>query len=197
VIQSGDELDGFKPTVEGPRFATEARSVRRKIVAESSLLELTAEVSIAITGFISIFLVLAARDGRLLPVDAFTIRIIVICSFGPVFYAALPLLLNSLGLSGATLWRISSTVIGCGGIAVAVYMARQLRFLEPGEGRKLNHGFVLGVAAFLSCLAHALGWPWEPSGGLSLVTVWSIVGISAGNFVDLLFSKLLQDRAAQ
>ena len=164
---------------------------------ESSLLELTAEVSIAITGFISIFLVLAARDGRLLPVDAFTIRIIVICSFGPVFYAALPLVLNSLGLSGAVLWRSSSSAIGVAAIVIAVYMARQLRFLEPGEGRKLNHGFVLGVVAFLSCAANAAGWPWEPSGGLYLVTVWSIVGISAGNFVDLLFTKLLQDRAAQ
>ena len=102
---------------------------------ESSLLELTAEVSIAITGFISIFLVLAARDGRLLPVDAFTIRLIVICSFGPVFYAALPLVLNSLGLSGAVLWRSSSSAIGVAAIVIAVYMARQLRSLEPGEGR--------------------------------------------------------------
>jgi hypothetical protein len=166
-------------------------------VDESSLLELTAEVSIAITGFISIFLVLAARDGRLLPVDAFTIRIIVICSFGPVFYSVLPLILNSLGLSEAVLWRCSSSAIGFSGIVIAVYMARQLRFLEPGEGRKLNHGFVLGVAASLSCLANAAGWPWEPNGGLYLVTVWSIVGISAGNFVGLLFTKLLQDRAAQ
>jgi len=166
-------------------------------VDESSLLELTAEVSIAITGFISIFLVLAARDGRLLPIDAFTIRIIVICSFGPVFYAALPLILNTLGLSGTALWRGSSSAIGVAAIVIAVYMWRQLRFLEPGEGRKINHGFVLGVAAFLSCLANAAGWPWEPNGGLYLVTVWSIVGISAGNFVDLLFSKLLQDRAAR
>lgn len=164
---------------------------------ESSLLELTAEVSIAITGFISIFLVLAARDGRLLPVDAFTIRIIVICSFGPVFYAVLPLILNSFGLSGAVLWRSSSSAIGVAAIVIVVYMARQLRFLEPGEGRKLNHGFALGVVAFLSCFANAAGWPWEPNGGLYLITVWSIVGISAGNFVDLLFTKLLQERAAQ
>ena len=164
---------------------------------ESSLLELTAEVSIAITGFISIFLVLAARDGRLLPVDAFTIRIIVICSFGPVFFAVLPLILNSLGFSGAALWRSSSIAVGAAAIAVLVYMARQLRFLEPGEGRKLNHGFVLGVVATSSCLANAVGWPWEPGGGLYLVTLWSIVGISAGNFVDLLFTKLLQSRAQQ
>jgi hypothetical protein len=166
-------------------------------VDESSILELTAEVSIAITGFISIFLVLAARDGRLLPVDAFTIRLIVICSFGPVFYAALPLVLDSLGLSGALLWRSSSIAIGLAGVVIAVYMSRQLRFLEPGEGRKLNHGFVLGATAYTSCLANAVGWPWEPNGGLYLVAVWSIVGISAGNFIDLLFSKLLQNRAAQ
>ena len=158
---------------------------------DASLLELTAEVSIAITGFISIFLVLAARDGRLLPVDAFTIRIIVICSIAPVFYAVLPLLLNSLGVSAPLLWRGSSIAIGLASILIGVYMARQLRFLEPGEGRKLNHGFVLGVIAASCCLVNSFGWPWESSGGLYLVTLWAVAGIAVGNFVDLLFTKLL------
>jgi hypothetical protein len=160
-------------------------------VDESSLLELTAEVSVAITGFISIFLALAARDGRFQPVDAFTIRLIVICSFAPVFYAVAPLILNSFGVTGGVLWRTSSLTIGLAGIVLALYMARQLRFLGPGEGRKLNYGFVLGCVAFLSCLANALEWPWPASGGLYLVTLWSIVGIAVGNFVELLFRKVL------
>ena len=124
---------------------------------EPSPLEATAEVSIAITGFISIFPVLAARDGRLLPVAAFTIRMIVPCSFGPVFYALLPLILGSFGLVGVALWRSTSMTIGIAALAIVVYMARQLQFLEPGEGRKLNHGFVLGVVASISCFANAAG----------------------------------------
>jgi hypothetical protein len=169
----------------------DAWSVGQRIVDESSLLELTAEVSVAITGFISIFLALAARDGRFLPVDAFTIRLIVICSIAPVFYAVLPLILNTLGLAAEVLWRSSSIAIALAGIVLMLYMLGQLRLLEPGEGRKLNYGFLLGVVASMSCIANALGWPWAPSGGLYLITLWSIVAVAVGNFVDLLFRKLL------
>jgi len=160
-------------------------------VDESSLLEMTAEVSVAFTGFIGIFLVLAARDGRFLPVDSFSIRLIVICSIVPVFSAALPLVLDSLGLSGAMLWRISSCAVAAAEVALVAYMVRQLRSLAPGEGRSLNYGFLLRVVASLSCLSNAVGWPWVPNGGLYLLTVWSIVGIAGGNFVELLFRKLL------
>jgi hypothetical protein len=158
-------------------------------VDESSLLETTAEVSVAFAGFIGIFLVLAARDGRFQPGDAFSIRLIVICSVAPVFYAVLPLVLNFLGLTGAMLWRTSSSTIGVAGVAIGAYLVRQLP--STGEGRSLNYGFLLGVVAFLSCLANAFGWPWPPNGGLYLLTVWSIVGIAGGNFLQLLFGKLL------
>ena len=55
---------------------------------ESSLLETTAEVSVAFAGFIGIFLVLAARDGRFPPTESFQIRLIVLCSIAPVFGGA-------------------------------------------------------------------------------------------------------------
>ncbi len=178
--------------ISGALFgAAPRRSAGRRNVDESSLLETTAEVSVAFTGFISIFLALAIRDGRFSPVDSFTIRLIVICSVAPVFYAVLPLVLNALGLSGATLWRLSSIMIGLAGVAITLYLMRQLSSLAPGEGRKLNYGFALGIIASLSCFANALGWPYEPTGGLYLLTVWSIVGIAGGNFVELLFHRLL------
>ena len=156
---------------------------------EASLLETTAEVSVAFAGFIGIFLVLAAREGRFPSGDSFAIRLIVICSVAPVFFAVLPLVLNFLGLTGAMLWRISSSTVGVAGVAITAYLVRQLP--ATGEGRSLNYGFWLGVVASLSCLANALGWPWAPTGGLYLLTVWSIVGIAGGNFIQLLFRKLL------
>jgi len=158
---------------------------------ESSLLETTAEVSVAFTGFIGIFLVLAAREGRFAPGDAFVIRLIVICSIGPVFFSVLPLVLYGLGLSGTPLWRISTTGIALTGVAAIVHLARQLRTLERGEGRALNYGVLLWVIAATSCVTNAVGWPWAPSGGMYLLTVWSIVGIAGGNFVELLFRKIL------
>lgn len=158
---------------------------------ESSLLGTTAEISVAFAGFIGIFLVLAARDGRFPPAESFQIRLIVICSIAPVFFAALPLVLAALGLSGVALWRTSSVAIGLAGIAIAAYLRRQLLALETGEGRSFNYGTVLALVASTSCIANALGWPWESAGGLYLLTVWSIVGIAAGNFVELLFGKVL------
>ena len=125
----------------------------------------TAEVAVAFAGFISIFLVLATRDGRFQAVDAWSIRLIVICSVAPVFYATAPLVLNSLGMSGAMLWRISSSAIGLSGVVIAPYMARQMRALPPGEGRSLNVMFWLGMVAnpWLSCeyTGLALGAFWR------------------------------------
>ena len=158
---------------------------------ESSLLETTAEISVAFAGFIGIFLALAIREGRFSPLNSFAIRLIMISSVSCVFFAALPLVLNSLGLSGPMLWRTSSIAIGVAGLGNLAYMAPQMHSLPPGEGRSLNYGFLLGVIASLSCLANALGWPWTPAAGLYLLTVWSILGIAGGNFVQLLFSKLL------
>jgi len=158
---------------------------------ESSLLETTAEVSVAFTGFIGLFLVLASRDGRFAPEDSFVIRLIVICSIGPVFFAVLPLVLNGLGLSGSPLWRISSGIVALTGVAALAHLARQLRSLEGGHGRALNYGFVLWIVAAVSCVANAAGWPLAPGGGLYLVTVWAIVGVAGGNFVELLFKKVL------
>jgi hypothetical protein len=160
-------------------------------VDESSLLETTAEVSVAFTGFIGIFLVLATRDGRFQPVEAWGIRLIVICSIAPVFYAVVPLVLHSLGVSGTVLWRVSSVTIGLSFVSVLPYLLRKMRELPPGEGRSLNLMFWLGMIAILSCVANTVGWPWAPSGGVYLLTVWSIVGIAAGNFVQLIFSKVL------
>jgi hypothetical protein len=160
-------------------------------VDESSLLEMTAEVSVAFTGFIGIFLALAARDSRFAPGESFAIRLIVICSITPVFAAVLPLILHSLGLSGVGLWRVSSIMLALAGTAILAYMVRQMLSLPGGEGRSLNYGFLLWIVWSLACFANALGWPWAPNGGLYLVSVWSLVGVAGGNFVELLFRKLL------
>jgi len=160
-------------------------------VDEASLLQTTAEVSVAFTGFIGIFLVLAARDGRFPPDESFQIRLIVVSSVAPVFFAVMPLLLGSVGLSGPTLWRVSSIVAGLVAVWILAYLVRQVRSLASGAGRSLNYGFFLTVAASLSCVSNAVGWPWTPAAGLYLVFIWALVGIAAGNFVELLFRKIL------
>ena len=84
--------------------------VGRRCMPESSILEMTAEIAVAFAGFIGIFLALATRDGRFPPSESFTIRTIVISSVSPVFYCAVPLILNTFGISGEPLWRLSRSI---------------------------------------------------------------------------------------
>jgi hypothetical protein len=156
-----------------------------------SLLETTAEVSVAFAGFIGIFLVLAARDGKFPRGDAFQIRLIVLCSVAPVFLSVVPLLLHLLGFAGAMLWRSSSAFVAVCFGALAVYVGRQLAAMPTGEGRSFNYGTVLGIVAIATCALNVVGWPWAPGGGVFLVTLWSVIGIAGGNFIELLFRKVL------
>ena len=160
---------------------------------ESSFLEATAEVSVAFAGFIGIFLVLATRNGRFAPLESVSIRAIVLASVASVFYSAIPLILHSLGVSGDTLWRISSGTIGLCGAAIMAHVVPQMLALPPAERPSARNlaSVSLAALALLCCLANALGWPWAPSGGLYLLTVWLVIAIAATNFVVLIFRKVL------
>jgi hypothetical protein len=165
-------------------------------VPESSFLETTAEVSVAFAGFIGIFLILATRDGRFPAVDSVTIRSIVVCSSCPVFYSALPLMLFGLGLSGSTLWRISSALTGLAGVASTVYFAFQLRAVPPAERPRPAelrnfYAWFLTVSSLGCHIANTLAWPWAPSGGVYTIGVWAIVAIAGGNFIILIFRRVL------
>ncbi len=160
-------------------------------MTDSSLLETTAEVAVAFAGFIGIFLVLATRDGRFPAADSYFIRVIVISSIAPVFYCAVPLVLNSLGVSGTMLWRVSSGTVGLAGLAALAYFVPQLRALQRAERPSPSYGWLLAVLAILCLVANALGWPWAPSGGPYLLAVWLVVAIAGGNFVALIFRRVL------
>ena len=165
-------------------------------MAESSLLETTAEVAVAFAGFIGIFLVLATRDGRFPAGDSLTIKAIVVSSVGPVFYSALPLVLHTLGVSGASLWRISSVIFGLSAAAVTAYMIRQLRIVPVAErypplSLQSVASWALTALMFICHLGNAIGWPWAPSGGVYLLAVWSAVAIAGTSFVELIFRKVL------
>jgi hypothetical protein len=167
-------------------------------VTELSPFETTAEISIAFAGFISIFLVLAARDGRFSLRDTISIRTIVAASVASVFYAVLPVVLYSLGIDGQTLWRISSGVVALASAGTWASMSYQVRTL-PAAVRPSLVGFVqlasnsLGVVSSLSLLANALAWPWAPSGGVHLMAVWMVIGVAAIHFVVLIFQRVLSD----
>ncbi len=158
---------------------------------ESSLLETTAEIAVAFAGFISIFLVLASRDGRFAPGSALAIRAIVLGSVTPVFLCAVPLVLYSLGVSAPTLWRISSGILVLAGVAISAYLGLRERELPSAERPATVVGWSLSTIALICSLSNLLAWPWAPSGGLYLLAVWLVVATAGFNFVALIFRKVL------
>ena len=113
-------------------------------MSDSSLLETTAEIAVAFAGFASIFLVLASRDGRFPPHDAFSIKLIVVVSVASVINAVIPLLLHSLGVPEPAVWRASS---GLNGLHRRdnrrVHAAHVARDTTGGQARE--HGLSLSV----------------------------------------------------
>ncbi len=168
-------------------------------MTDSSILETTAEVSVAFSGFISVFLILASRDGRFAPRDAFAIRVIVVSGISPVFYAILPLLLHSLGVSEPTVWRASSVLMAFFSVLIfAVVMLPKWRAVNKEEQVPTMEfsnlsSRVLGAVHFFCLIANVFAWPWVPSGGVYLLAVWGIIAIAGTTFVSLIFKRVLDD----
>lgn len=163
-------------------------------MAALSFLETSAEIAATLAGLISIFLVLARRDGSFEPAVAFLIRLVVIGSIGSMFFAAVPLVLANLGLNGHDLWRSSSAVMLAACVAVSVYVARNRSLIRRNVLVPVAVFFNVTVLVTLIC--NVSGWPAPPSGGVYLLSVWLIVGIVSLNFVDLVFHELLGSSAA-
>ena len=162
-----------------------------------SFLETTAEISITLAGFVSIFVVLARRDGSFPPYFAMAIRSILIASITCLFFAALPLILAALGLSGTALWRFPSAAFFLTGVGVMFYMGSNMRSLPAAQRSTILVRFAWSLASFLmfSLVANIVGWPLPPSAGVYLVSVWLLLGIASVNFLDLVFRGILGESA--
>jgi hypothetical protein len=164
-------------------------------VTDLAFLEASAEIAVSVAGFISIFLALASRSERFSAAEALGIRVIVLCSVWPVFFAALPFLLSGLGISGAALWRACSALCGSVGLIASLAMtphAREVSRLGPLP--PTAQGLVswsLTTSSLLAHAANALGWPLPPGGGVYLLGVWLVVGNATLSFVSLVFDRVL------
>ncbi|MDJ0853014.1 MAG: hypothetical protein QNK04_31975 [Myxococcota bacterium] len=162
-----------------------------------STLETTAEISVAFAGFISLFLLLARRDGSLAAEIAVLIRFILLGSIASLFLSAFPLVASALGIAGGSLWRTASCVGLTAGLAMGVFAATQRRGLENREVT----GFVLLAWALASLsgmvfVSNIAGWPLPPNGALYLGAIWLTLAIAAVNLVDLVFRFALKEPAA-
>jgi hypothetical protein len=159
-----------------------------------SFLETTAEISIAIAGFVSVFLVLARRDGSFPPEHALTIRSNLLSSVGCLFFAATPLVFAGLGVAGPALWRFSSAVFLFAQGGIAFYMAVNRRKLPSHVQGTVFARIAWGLATLtlIGLVSNVAGWPRSPNAGVYLLTVWFTLGIASVNFLDLVFRGVLR-----
>jgi hypothetical protein len=138
--------------------------------------------------------VLARRDGSFEPGVALSIRLVIFSSVGCLFFAALPLVLAGLSISGPTLWRISSATFLIMGVAIPIYLIPrraliQRTMLVPVAGS-------LNALMVLALIANLIGQPNPPNGGVYLAAVWLVLAIGSVNFIDLMFNRVLGPPAA-
>ncbi len=147
-------------------------------------LGLIAEVGIAITGFAGVVAALRAPGGNLRPYPAFRIGVLIGLSASVVLLSMLPSTLHFAGVSGHSIWRLSSSVMvllivamQLGSILAVVRLRRAreegppgLRFFGPFIAATYASIVALQVAniAFQQQL-----WPFHL--GLVLMTALSLV----------------------
>jgi hypothetical protein len=162
-----------------------------------SSLETTAEISVTFAGFISIFLVLARRDGSLDSELAVLIRFILLGSIASLFLAVLPLVAGGVGLIGTSLWRTASVLGLAAGLGMGFFAASQRRGLsDPEVTVFVRIAWALALLGYLTHVANIVGWPLSPNGSTYLAGIWLGLAIVSVNLVDLVFRFALKDSAA-
>lgn len=166
------------------------------MLAESSLLETTAQVSISLAGFVGVFLVLARRDGAFSPADAFLIRVLILCCIPPVFYSVLPLLLTGFGFSAGQVWTASSSIaaIAIGFISLHVIAAQRSLHVEDRQHLPFWQSllsYLLVTAGLLAQAANAVHWPLPASGALYASSIWLILLVGGMTFTLLILRRVL------
>lgn len=160
----------------------------------SDVLILIAELALGYAGFMAIFLIFARRGGHFNVADAFRIRSIISVSFLALFGSLLPLLLDSFGFEGASLWSMSSAVIALAGMAIVVHMLYLQISMTSDERRDVGRFYSLSAWGLAACgellvLFNAVGILWEPSAAVYLTAMMSLLGIATVNFVAITFRR--------
>ena len=162
-----------------------------------SSLETTAEIAVTFAGFISIFLVLARRDGSLDLELAVLIRFILLGSIGALFLAVLPLVAGGVGLFGTSLWRTASVLGFAVRLGMGFFATSQRRGLgDPEVTVFVRIAWALALLSGLTFVANIVGWPLSPNGSTYLTGIWLGLAIVSVNLVDLVFRFALKEPAA-
>ena len=115
-------------------------------------LNLVAEISAALIGFIAVFLALSKSDGRFAESDRHFIQALVITSALAIVYALVP---RSISLFADTesVWRMASIVAVTLGSVAMFMQARQQLYMSRGEAAKIHWLWHFVAWALSICIA--------------------------------------------
>ena len=160
-------------------------------------LALVAEIGIAVAGFLSIFLVLAEREGRLSSIDKDQILTVVSIGFMTTFNSLTPLVLDRLALDPAVIWRGASGVSLLLSIPNAVYFnlpdkRRQAAAEAVSIQRIIVSQYLMPTIALLVLpllLGIVFGAFAVSAPGVYLLTIVLGLGAAAMSFMSLVFDR--------
>jgi len=105
-----------------------------------------AELALAVAGFSGVITAFMKRPGKLSSVEAYRIGVLLGITFGAVFLALLPVVLEQFGLAAPRLWATASTVMAvCSTVALSVflYSSRLIHRLAP----EIFNRYMMGAMA--------------------------------------------------
>ena len=160
-----------------------------------SSLQLIAQLAVAMAGFSSIVVAFRRRDENgWAPSDRIRLSLLVGDSLAVMFFAVLPLVLQSYGVDAAFIWGLSSTTLGLYVLGRGVVTLPRVRG-NVGRGNKALHPLVIFLTSLCMIGTVALQilnltgpHPLQP--GHFVTGLWLVLTSASMQFLRLVFTNL-------
>ena len=155
-------------------------------------LQTIAEISIAFAGFSGLIVALRKNRGALTSLEKFRLQVLLSLSFGAMFLAFLPEILESAGLQGREIWTYAGIVLILYSIVFLAWWIKAARMqgrsfpevFDWGVFSRMTAGHVLVILLQLACIAALL--PDLGATAYFVALVWYLIH-AAQQFARMLF----------
>ncbi len=160
----------------------------------SEALSTIAELALGLAGFTGIVAVFGRRPGRLRPVEAYRLVILLSISCGAMFLALLPFALHRTGLEGETLWAVASGALAAYTVLFLGWMFSPTRRFLRDSPEIFDKGLLMflilaHLVNFTVQLLNAFGVFGRPSLGIYLFGLMWLLLHGFQQFARILFIR--------